>query len=134
MTELVDLMGAGQAALYQLLAAAITDLPVGTDFPENTQPPWVMIAQIDTVNEGAKDEQQERLSVYVTCAHRGQSRKGLIALMHRARTALDRAQPVHPEATFGRVRFIGGASDKVSTEDGATYAGVLHFEVVAQPA
>lgn len=133
---MIDLMSATRGAVYRALAAAVPgDLaPVYDDVPQNTPPPFVKIGSIDSENASAKGDQVELLTVEVVAVYRGEDRGVLLAMMHAARAALDR-QPITADGVaFEPPRFVVGSASDASQQDGVTYAGVLNFELYAEPA
>lgn len=136
----VDLLSAASDGFFALLDAAIdaADAEVATN-PTPIEPGdtsdkrFVLIGDIDSEDKGSKDEQLELLTVQIVVIYRGTQRSELHALMHRARMALDGATPIVAGIEFGAIAFQGAASSPPAS-DGLTHAGLLEFEIFAEPA
>lgn len=136
----VDLLSATSDGFFALLDAAIDaeTAEVATD-PTPIEPGdtsdrrYVIIGDIGFANEGAKGEQEELLEVEIVVIYRGTQRSELHILMHLVRDALDGALPEAAGVHFGTIDFIDGASSRPAA-DGVTRAGVLNFQVSAEPA
>lgn len=130
---MIDLMSATQLAFFQALEAGVTLAAVHDHVKQDTNPPFVQVGTIETVNEGAKDEQSERLEVEIHTIYRGADRAALLAIMHQVRTSLDEVSIQAEGASFSTPVFVGAAASNAGP-DGATYAGISTFEVYAEPA
>lgn len=134
---MIDLMSAVRAAVGKALKDGVpADLcPVYDDVPQNTQPPFVKVGAIDTENDETKGEQFERVTVEVIAVYRGDKRSVLLAMMHAARACIDRqVLPSDETINILRARFTKGSAGDAWTGDGVTYAGIMNFEIWAEPA
>jgi hypothetical protein len=137
MTAIVDLMGAARGAVFRALSASVPPelCQVFDDIPQGTEPNYLKLGTLDTENDESKGDQFERLTVEVFAVYRGADRGVLIAMMFAGRTALDRQKlPNASGAQFLRCRFVKGVASDASPQDGVTYAGLMHFEIWAEPA
>ena len=130
-----DLMSATRGAIFRALnVPAVTDIaPVYDDLPQNTQPPFLKIGSIDSDNVSSKGDQTEQLTVEVYAVYRGADRGVMMRMLHAAREAIDQ-QPIAADgATFGLPHFLKGSASDASPADGVTFAGIMNFEVLAEP-
>jgi hypothetical protein len=133
---IVDLFAATSDGCFALLQPAMAEInvPVGTNLPEDTTPPFVMIGNVEILEPDSEhDEQLERVRIEIITLYRGTSRAELHAIMQAERVALDKQLPIAAGVAFGTLRFVGGSSSGPG-EDGVTHAGIIEFEVLAQPA
>ncbi|AJP72929.1 tail completion protein gp17 [Sphingomonas hengshuiensis] len=136
----IDLISAASDGVFALLDAAIDPAiaEVATN-PRQIEPTdtaerrFVLLGDIDSESLGGKDEQLERITVQIVVVYRGRQRSELHALMHLAREALEGARPAIAGVDFGSIDFAG-ASSSPPARDGVTHAGILEFEVTAEPA
>lgn len=131
---MIDLMQAVQDAFFATLAAAVPDerSRVLVHVPQDTKPPFTRIGAIASDNEADKGDQLERFEVEVQSIYRGGDRGELLSVMHLVRAALDDVPLSAEGVEFGNPRFLGAAVSD-ATADGITYAGVMNFEVYAEP-
>jgi hypothetical protein len=128
---MIDLMSAGQAAIFAALETGVVLATVHDHVKQDTAPPFVKIGAIATNNEGGKGEQAETLEVEIHTIYRGADRSVLLAIMHQVREALDEQQLAGGGASFRPTFATAAASD--AGPDGVTYAGITTFEVFAEP-
>ncbi len=135
MSEPVDLMSATQQAVFRALLAGVPGhiAAVYDHIDQDTQPPFVRIGAIEAVNESDKSDQCERFEVEVHSIYRGSDRSALLAIMHRARCALDGPVLEAPDATFDTPELLAAAASDAGV-DGVTYAGISKFEIYAEAA
>jgi hypothetical protein len=127
---MIDLMSAGQEAVFVALEAGVDLASVHDHVKQDTDPPFVKIGEITTSNEGTKGDQAEILEVEVHTVYRGADRSVLLAIMHQEREALDEQTLSAGGAAF-RVRFVSAAASDAGP-DGVTYAGIGVFELFAE--
>lgn len=132
---MIDLITALQESVFAMLK---TNLPtpyqsiVYGHVPENTQPPMIQLGDIDSENEGTKDDQFEKLTIEIQCIARGQSRKTLTEMIGAVELALAHQTPVASGAGFTEMRFHSGRVGSVMP-DGVTYVGIINFETHGWP-
>lgn len=138
--EPVDVLSAASDGFFALLDAAIgaDDVEVTTNPKplapgDTTERRYVIIGDIDADEQGGKGEQLEIVSVQIQVVYRGTQRSKLHALMHQVRLVLDGAMPVVAGVDFGSIAYLAAASSPAA-RDGITHAGVVEFEVQAEPA
>ena len=139
---MIDLLQCAQDAAFALALpleqdadlAAVLGAPaqVLQHVPENTQPPIVIVGDLDTVNDGGKDDQLEQIRVQMQFVYRGPGRAPLLTMMNRAR-ALIHDQRVTVEGGLLHFKWVTGSAS-IAAVDGITYAGLSEFDVFAQPA
>jgi hypothetical protein len=133
--EPIDLMSAVQAAVFSKLEA---DMPeelaaVFDTVPQDHKGDFVLLGAIEGSNEGRPGEQSERFEIEVHAVYQGKDRSKLLKIMHAARVALDE-QPIEADvAELTNPTYLGGAADTVAS-NGTTYAGLIKFEIYAEPA
>lgn len=131
---MVDTLQATQDAIFAALDAVIpSDLAlVRQAVKQDTQPPFVIVGDMD-VEAAAKGSRFDRITIEVHSVYRGAARRGLLAIMAAVRDALD-DQPLDDTGgcTFSTPSFISAGT--ALGDDGVTYAGVIQFEVFAEPA
>jgi hypothetical protein len=137
MSDQVDVLQGAQDAIYLKLKPALeaAGYPAGfQSVPQDTQPPFWVVGDMDADPLGDKGGTGKRVTVDVHFVYRGDERRGLLAMMNAAFWALN-DQPLDD---IDGVTFSGGAlwlSDNTATgADGITTAGVSQFEVCAEPA
>ena len=130
---MTDLTLATQDAVFAALSAGGTSAlaPVYQHVPENTQPPAVIVGDIEVEAIGGKDGGLDRNVVTIVSFYRGPARKGLYAIMAANRAALDDQPLASAAAILSRPVFLNATDDL--GEDGETYQGVQQFEIIAQP-
>jgi hypothetical protein len=129
---LTDLLQATQDGVFAALnVPAVTALaPVFQHVPENTQPPFIVVGDIDAEPFGSKDGDLEQQTIEIEYVARGKGRRELLAMMNAGREALE-GQPISANgADLSRPRWLN--SSALGAEDGVTYAGVQQYEVIAQ--
>lgn len=139
---MIDLLQCAQDAAFSMLLpleqdadlTAILGAPVRVlqHVPENTQPPMIIIGDLDTSNEGGKDDQLENVGVQIQFVYRGPGRAPLLTMMSRGRDLLHK-QRVTVEGSLLAWTWVRGSASSAAT-DGITYAGISEFDVFAQPA
>ena len=136
----IDLLTPAQDALVLALKPLITDpgMPAGLQIfqhvPENTQPPYIAVGDMDVDNLSAlPGEQEEEVTVEILTVWRADRRRELLAMMHGVRASLHN-QPIAADgAHFTRPDYLsGGAGSPIN--DGVTYLGIQKFKFIAQPA
>lgn len=129
---MTDLLQASHDGLFALanVAGVTTLAPVFTNVPEGQQPPFVEIGAIDAEEIGGKSGGLEKHGIEIEFRTRGSSKRPLMALMHAARSAIDRQRPYVEGAEFGEIRWIASATDR--EDDGVTHHGVQRYEVIVQ--
>lgn len=142
MTEPMDLMQASQDAAFgwllpiegdTVLAAVVGGaVQVFQHVPENTQPPFVVIGEIEEQTE-SEDAQLSRIMVEVHSVYRGPSRARLLSIMHRVHVAMTVGGIVIDGVNIGKPRLLSGVASEAAS-DGVTYAGLQTFELLAEPA
>lgn len=119
----MSLAGAVQAALYQVLTAALATpapaVPVYDHVPENRSYPFVEIGELRLEDADLLDERMSTasLEVYVWSNARGQ--KQLHDLNARIRAALHDVQPPTAEGAIVMMRVASQVNDRA--QDGVTY-------------
>ena len=135
MTEVIDLVGPTRIAVFNALEQGVDPAlcAVFDDVPEGTQPNFLKIGMIDNENDESKSDQFERLLVEVLGVYRGADRGVLVAMMFAGRKAIDRQKLTAEGVNFLRSRFVKGTTSDASPQDGVTYAGLMQFEIWAEP-
>ncbi|WP_288338594.1 hypothetical protein [uncultured Sphingomonas sp.] len=135
MSAPIDLLSGAQLATVKLLR---NQLPadqreiVRHSLKQGTQPPFHLIGDIDTANDGDKGEQLEAITVDVHTVYRGGDRAELLAMMHQVRLATDGAKVDLGGASY---RFHwDAAAASTAAADGVTYAGITSLILTAEPA
>lgn len=138
MSEPIDLMSAVQAAFYQALAAGVPEelAEVFDTVPQGKNGSYVQVGEIDSENEGDKDEQRERFEVTINSSYFGKNRPLLLAIMHAVRTALDGEPLAFEGVSFSTPEYVGASagSTPIMTPNGLLYGGATVFEIYAEPA
>ena len=131
---MTDIPQAVQDAFYDALNdASVTDLaPVVQHVLENTQPPLVVIGDINHTPVGGKDGGLDSVTVDVLSYFRGPNRKGLHAIQAAIRARLD--DKTISAAGYELSRPMQMSSEGELLEDGETYVGTQRYELFAQPA
>lgn len=136
----VDLISAASDGFFALLDGAIdadqaevATNPTPIDPKDTTERQFVVIGEINSDDEGGKDEQLEKLSVQIAVIYRGTRRSLCHALMHQVRIACEHQVPDIPGVAFNKIRWVG-ATASPAAQDGITHAGIVEFEVFAEPA
>ena len=129
-----DLATATQDAIYAALnVTAVTDLaPVYQHVPENTDPPIVIVGDINFEPIGAKDGGLDRASAEIVSFYRGPKRAGLYDIQAVIRDALDGQSIAATGALFSHPVQVSSEAELL--EDGITYQGIQTFELIVQPA
>jgi hypothetical protein len=133
---MIDLLQSVQEAVFTKLSGAVglTDLaPVFQHVPQDTQPPMVIIGNIDSENIGTKGEQLEEVTIEVISIYRGSGRAALLDIMHQVRVALDRQELTLAGVEFDTPDYVSASADGPA-EDGTTYVGISTFTINAEPA
>ena len=131
----VDLLTGAQDAAIALLREQLPPDQRGMarhTLLEGAQPPWHLIGDVDTENQGSELEQIEKISLDVQTVYRGRDRSALLALMHQVRLATDKARLTLDGGQY-RFRWLGSAASQAAS-DGVTFAGVTTLEIMAEPA
>ncbi len=133
----VDVLQGAQDAVFLKLQAAMaaTDYPaVFQSVPQDTQPPFTMVGDMDADPLGDKGGPAKRITIDVHFVYRGEERRGLLAMMNAAYWALN-DQPLDEIDGVAFPTSATWLSDNTATgADGVTTAGVSQFEVFAEPA
>lgn len=142
---MADLRGATQDAIYDKLLGntALTTLlatmsgdatqRIWQHGPDEIEPPFVLISDISSTNEGGKDGGFDRMEVQVLSVVREPGREHLTPVMTAVRDALD-DQVLVPPAGVGLSRPVIESEDDTTLDDGITYVGDQRFSLFAQPA
>ena len=132
---MIDIPTAVQDAFFKALDVnAVTNLaPVVQHVLENTQPPLVVIADINPVPWGGKDGGLDKVHVSVLSYFRGPNRRGLHAIQAAIKSVLD-DQTLTVVGQYELSRPMQMASETELLEDGETYVGTQRYELFAQPA
>lgn len=128
-----DLKLAAQSAVFAALnVPAVTGLaPVYQHTPDDTQPPVVIIGDMNAEAVGGKEGGFDRIDFEILTLVRAPGREHLTPLMAAVRAQLDEQALSQADAALSRPRFEGD-SDEI-LEDGNTYLGVQRFSLFAQP-
>lgn len=127
-----DLLSATQDAVFAALAAGNLDWPVFQHVPQDQQPDFIVVGAIDAEEIGGKHDSLERHVVDVVYIFRGKARRGLFAMMHAGREAIEGADMIADGAELSDARWLQSADDLL--DDGVTYQGLQQFEITAQQA
>jgi hypothetical protein len=132
---MIDLLSPTQAAVVAALQAGVnSDLAAVYDtVDQDTQPPFVIVGEIRSTNDSAREEQLEEFEVDVHSVYRGGDRTVLMAIMHQVRTALDGVALAAAGVSFWKPEYLEAGISSAGP-DGVTYAGVSTFKIVAEPA
>lgn len=133
----VDLLQAAQDAVFLVLkdALAATNYPaIFQSVPQDTQPPFTMVGDMDADPLGDKGGDSKRITIDVHFVYRGEERRGLLAMMNAVYVALN-DQPLDDTDGVSFPTSPSWLSDNTATgADGVTMAGVSQFEIIAEPA
>lgn len=132
----VDLMTGAQDAVVKLLQEQLPADQRGMvrhSLKQGMAPPFYLIGDVASSNEGGKGEQLEQIEVDVHTVYKGTDRRELLAMMHQVRLATDDRTITIAGAQF-RVSWVGASAGGASTIDGVTYAGVSTLDLYAEPA
>ncbi|WBO23933.1 tail completion protein gp17 [Sphingomonas abietis] len=130
-----DVLQAAQDRVFLLLngAPSLTG-KVYQAVPQDTQPPFVVVGDMNVQPLGGKLDTSKRITVDVHFVYRGEERRGLLAMMNAAYWALFGKVPDDLDGvTFcGPIDWL--ADDTATGTDGVSYAGLSTWEVCAEPA
>lgn len=127
-----DPIAATQAAALGALRAGMASEHglVTQHVKQGTLPPFTLIGDVDFDRQ--RDD-QFLISFEVISVYRGAGRAPLLAIMNAARSAVLEQPFAAPGAVFGNLQCVAGSASQAGP-DGVTYAGLLKFEVYAEPA
>lgn len=130
-----DVMQAAQDRVFLMLnAAPLLAGKVYQAVPQDTQPPFTVVGDMNSEQLGGKLDTSKRITVDVHYVYRGEERRGMLAMMNAGYWALFGKTP----ADLDGVTFLGPidwiSDDTATGADGTTYAGLSTFEVCAEPA
>lgn len=131
----LDLLSGAQAATVEILEDQLpTDQRelIFTALPQNIEPPFHLIGDIDTDNIASKGEQLEEITLDVHSVYRGGDRAVLLAMLHAVRTATDGNAVLTGGARYSFQFHSAAASSAAS--DGVTFAGLTTLIITAEPA
>jgi hypothetical protein len=134
-SEPIDLMTAAQDAVVALLQQQLPPAQRGLvrhTLKQNAQPPFHLIGDIASANEGTKGDQLEEIEVDVHTVYRGTDRRDLLAMLHQVRLATDDRSIEVGGASF-RFAWLGAVADGFAA-DGVTCAGLTTLHLSAEPA
>lgn len=131
---MTDLKKAAQDAFFNKLnVAGVTALaPVVQHLLENSQPPFVIIGEINGEPIGGKDGGLDRLTIDIITMIRTPKRAKLFELQAAVRDQLD-GQVVSGAGVL-LSNPVELASEDDILEDGETYMGTQRYETIVQPA
>lgn len=131
----IDLIESARGAVFVALQAGLvgTGATARDHVKQDSEPPFVMIGEIEWVNEGGKDNPVLKLTIEIITIYRGADRAQLLAIMHANYVALDGAELIAPGVSFDTPALAGGSASGAGP-DGVTYAGIQIFEFYAEPA
>lgn len=135
MTAPLDLITGTQDALIKLLQdqlPAADRAIVRHSLAQDFQPPFHLVGDIDSENEGRPGEQLERIEAEVHSVYRGGDRRALLTMLHQVRLATDGARITLGGASF-RIQWEGALASRAAG-DGVTYAGATTLTIIAEPA
>lgn len=121
-----------EAAAYAALDSDVTLAPVFQHVPEDTDPPLVIVADLDEDAEafGDKDGGDDgKFTLTVASLFRGEQRKPLFEIEAEVRAALDQLR-VADQDGFA-LTFLFSSREGSLLEDGVTYLGNSRFTVFA---
>ncbi|NLS28159.1 hypothetical protein S2M10_31680 [Sphingomonas sp. S2M10] len=119
------------AALGALRAGMLAEHGLVTQHvKQGTLPPFTLVGDVDFERE--RDD-LFLVTFEVISVYRGPGRAPLLSIMNAARTAVLEQPFTAAGATFGRLQCVAGSASQAGP-DGVTYAGLLKFEVYAEPA
>lgn len=118
-----------EKATYTLLT---TGEPIGIavfqHVPEDTDPPVIIIGDLETEPLDAKDDGDERATLTIVTVIEGEARKPLLDAQAKIKTKLHGARVTEGAWTLA-YRFI--SSSAALAPDGAAYVGESRFEILA---
>jgi hypothetical protein len=131
---MIDAATAVATALYTALnVTAVTNLaPVWQNPPEGTDPPVVVIGNIDLEPIGGKDGGLDKATADILTFIRQPDQTSLFALQTAVRTQLDGQTITATGAALSQP--LQTSSEVALMEDGETYMGTQRFEIFVQPA
>lgn len=131
----INLVEAARGAVFMAIAAGIagTSAVALDHVPQDQEPNFVALDDLDWSNEGGKRDPDLRIAIDVITIYRGQDRAELLALMHATETALVDVDLAAAGVLISDVRLVGGSASGAGP-DGITYAGLQTFELQAEPA
>lgn len=131
---MIDAATAVQEALFTALnVTAVTNLaPVWQNPPEGTNPPVVVIGNVELEPIGGKDGGLDKATADVLTFIRQPDQTILFALQNAVRTQVDGQALTATGAILSRPLMTSSESDMM--DDGETYMGTQRFEIFVQPA
>lgn len=132
---MTDFQGAVEKALYDRLAAQISDVPIFQHVPENQAPPVVIVGDVTYGNDAGKTGSLLLFEVAIVAIVQGPGRQPLNILQGRIRDALHDWRPVPTaQVTFGDVRIGASSSQEIQAPQGPVYFGQQSAILYAQDA
>ena len=108
--------------------------PTFTAVPQGTEPPYHLIAEIDTERLAPPGSGQfDGITVEIHSVYRGTSRAALAAAMFQLQLAIDSQPLTAPGVRLEDGVFVRSAISRAGP-DGVTYVGLTIFETTGQPA
>ena len=127
--EKLDALSATEAAIFRALDAGIAGATVFQHAPENTQPPVVIVGDIDKATPiGASDDPDRRIPLTIVVITEGEQRRPCTVLLGQVEKILSGARLAAGGFT---IRPCFDNSTAVLAEDGASYVGLCLFEILA---
>lgn len=132
---MTDFAAALGKVIYDRLAAQVSLAGVYQHVPENTQPPVVIVGDMDFENDGDKAGALFRYSVQIVAVIQGPSRKPLNALMTQVFDALNEWTPAATASVrFGPATVETGSGQEIQGEQGPVYFGQQQAVLYVQAA
>lgn len=127
--ELLDALSATEVAIFRALDAGISGAAVFQHAPEDTEPPVVIVGDIDKATPiGASDDPDRRIPLTIVVITEGEQRRPCLLLIGQVEKILSGATL---SAGGFTIRPCFDNSTAVLAEDGASYVGLCLFEVLA---
>ncbi|MDX3908421.1 MAG: DUF3168 domain-containing protein [Sphingobium sp.] len=117
-----------KASYATLSAGGDIGAPVFQHVPEDTDPPVIIIGDIEATPIGGKDDPDRRVALTVITVTEAEERKPLLDLMNAVETRLDGARL---QENGWKLSFTFVGSSAVLTPEGDGYVGESRFEILA---
>ncbi|MEZ0495402.1 DUF3168 domain-containing protein [Sphingomonas sp. IW22] len=128
----INLIEGARSAIYVRLEQMVGG-PVFDHLPQDTQPPFRKIGEIEWQASDAKFDDTIRVTIEVITLYRGEDRAELVAMVGANRAALHDQSIEDGGVVIQQLAEVAGQiSDAAS--DGVTHAAVQHFEMEVEPA
>lgn len=128
----VHLIERARAAVYVRLEAAVGG-PVFDHLPQDTQPPFRKIGEIEWTSGDAKFDGTIHVTVELITLYRGEDRAELVAMVGANREALHDQVIEEGGIVVQEIAEVAGQISDAAA-DGVTYAAIQHFEMEVEPA